>query len=244
MISAIQVFSVDPSPTCASSVEIGCDVAAGVSSESTVTLTGLTAGTLYYYRVYGSATVASQRTGTFCFCGSTGLSNSPAAVDLHMFSAMKQDNNVLVKWKTSSTSDAISYQLERSTDGRNFLQVAFLNAVASHEYQFLDQPVERQLIFYRIKSQNPAGRTDISRIITIDLSGTTLIIKPTVVNGVLQIQSAENIGIKILNSTGSLITTNNLKKGVNQIDVSGFSTGIYYVMNVKTREMKVFVISR
>ncbi len=77
MKSAIQVFSVNQAtPTCGSLVEIGCNLATSVSAGALVNLTGLVAGNLYYYRTFGSAAIASQRTGTFCFCGSAGLASS------------------------------------------------------------------------------------------------------------------------------------------------------------------------
>lgn len=61
-VSAIQAFS--GGPGCGSLTQIGCVKASGPGSISTLNLSGLTLGQQYFFRVFGSAGPASQRTGT------------------------------------------------------------------------------------------------------------------------------------------------------------------------------------
>jgi hypothetical protein len=70
-MAAVQAFS--GGPTCGALTEIGSIVASGISVGVTLNLSSLTTGNAYYFRVFGSSSNSSQRTGTFCFCGSTGL---------------------------------------------------------------------------------------------------------------------------------------------------------------------------
>ena len=145
MRSAVQVFSVNQgSPTCASLAEIGCSVAASVSSGSLVNLSGLTVGNLYFYRVFGSASNAAQRTGTFCFCGSSGLSSSPLAANIRSFAASKQGSNVLISWSTYAGTSAQRFELEKSFDGVRFNKIGSLaansNSLSDNLYDFTDWP--------------------------------------------------------------------------------------------------------
>src|SRR5688500_7136989 len=67
---AIQAFS---GTACPGLTDIGCVDAVGNNQPETLTLTGLTSGVRYYFRIFGAATNASARTGTYTFCGSAGL---------------------------------------------------------------------------------------------------------------------------------------------------------------------------
>lgn len=60
-------------PTCSQLTEIGCVADNSPNGNIKLNLTSLTPGDLYFFRVYGVDHSPSQRTGNFCFCGSTGL---------------------------------------------------------------------------------------------------------------------------------------------------------------------------
>jgi hypothetical protein len=74
---AIQAFS---GTTCPGLTTIGCTDAAGNNGAETLSLTGLTNGVRYYFRIFGATNGVGNRTGTYTFCGSAGLGSS-AAID-------------------------------------------------------------------------------------------------------------------------------------------------------------------
>ena len=175
MKSAAQVFSVNQSsPTCASLAEIGCSVAGSVSSGSLVNLSGLTVGNIYFYRVFGSASNAAQRTGTFCFCGSSGLSSSPLAANIRSFAASKQSSNVLISWSTNAGSNARRFDLEKSFDGVGFNKIGSIaangNSLSDNQYDFTDLAQHVGKVFYRLKTVNISGQPEYSRIVWVNLN--------------------------------------------------------------------------
>jgi hypothetical protein len=104
---AIQAFS---GSACPGLAEIGCVNAAGNNQPETLALTGLTSGVRYYFRIFGAATNASARTGTYTFCGSAGL-GSVADTD--------DDNDGIpdsVEGSTDTDGDGIINSLDADSD--------------------------------------------------------------------------------------------------------------------------------
>ena len=52
---------------------------------------------------------------------------------------------------------------------------------------------------------------------------------PNPTNGMVQIEIAEQAILQIFNSIGVLVSTQDLQKGLNQIDISQFPSGIYFL---------------
>ncbi len=250
MKSAIQAFSVNQAtPTCASLIEIGCHVATSVSSVSLVSLTGLTVGNLYYFRVYGSATNAAQRNGTFCFCGSAGLSSSPLAANLTSFSAAAQNNNIRVRWSTSAGSSALSFEVERSYDGIHFTNINTLSAsgnqLNNNAYLFIDMGQYQERIFYRLKTNNITGQPEYSRIIRVNLySISKFELQTNIIKEVLKVEASEKITVQILNSVGSMYLSKVLYPGLNEINVKSLPSGVYFIKNSAGEGMQKFIIQQ
>lgn len=248
MKSAIQVFSVNQTTfTCASLVEIGCNLATSVSTGSLVNLTGLTTGNLYYYRTFGSAAVASQRTGTFCFCGSSGLFNAALAANLNSFSAGAINNNINLRWSTSAGSTALSFELERSYDGIRFTNVSTITANSSSlntkSYLYTDMGQFQSRIFYRLKTNNITGQPEYSRIIRLSqYSKSSFELQTNIVKDILNIEANESIIIQIVNSTGSLYLSKTLQPGLNSINIKSLPNGSYFIKNIVGEEVKKFLI--
>src|SRR5687767_12484809 len=114
-VAAIQVFS--GGPLCGTLTEIGCVKATGPNSAITLNLSGLTMGQQYYFRVFGSASAAAQRTGTYCFCGSAGLGSTVLPATLSHFEAIGKTGKIELNWITESESNSWFFEIERSEDG-------------------------------------------------------------------------------------------------------------------------------
>ncbi|CAN5203445.1 hypothetical protein BH09BAC2_BH09BAC2_19890 [soil metagenome] len=242
LIAGIQLLS---GTTCPGLIALDC--IAGTSPNATITLTtgGLTVGDLYYFRVYGTSNTASKRTGTFCFCGSSGLSNAPLAINLKSFSATGQNKNALIKWSIATGSDAKTFEVERSVDGTNFISAATINA-SGYDYNYVDQPQVSKIVLYRLKSTSINGHVEHSRIIPVNFTGrSSLTVYPTLVNGAtMDVEATENINIKIVNSAGVVVAKQSLVQGHNHVDVSNFKNGLYYLQNTLTGEITKFVVSK
>lgn len=106
-VVGLQAFS--GSNTCASLNEIGCALAGGPSSGVNLILNGLTVGEKYYFRVYGSASSASQRTGIYCFCGTSGVEAVILPKQITSFTGTTSGKNILLKWNMAPDESDVSF---------------------------------------------------------------------------------------------------------------------------------------
>jgi hypothetical protein len=238
-VAALQVFS--GGPTCGGLTQIACAVAAGPSSGVSLNLTGLTLGQVYYFRVFGSASSASQRTGTYCFCGSTSLGSNPLPVVLTDFKATAQKNKVFLKWNTATETDNRSFELERSTDGIHYTTLTTLaghgTTNTSSDYDYTDLLAVKGKNFYRLKINGVNGRHEYSdvRVAEIDY-GKLISVFNNPVKGNLVIDASAATKIVLLNMNGQQILSSQLKQGRNEISIPHLNTGIYFIKSIQDNE--------
>lgn len=247
-IATIQAYS--GGPACGGLTQIGCALAGGPSSGVTLNLTGLSISQKYYFRVFGSANSASQRTGVYCFCGSTGLGSAPLPVVLTGFTAEQINNyTVSVKWQTSAEIDHKYFILEHSTDGINFLPLQQIDAKGSNSitasYEFTDYAANPGKNYYRLKIVATNGNSDYSRIVSLSLkTSVRFSLFPNPVKDNLFITASENVFAILVNSLGWKLRTVNINSGRNQINIADLLPGIYFIKTADTRETISFTIIR
>jgi len=231
-VATLQAFS--GGPACGGLTEIGCAKAGGPSSGVTLNLTGLTLGQLYYFRVFGSASAASQRTGTYCFCGSAGLGSTVLPVVLSSFKAIAQNGKTLLNWITGSETNSRWFEIERSMDGSNYETIGKINAkgttTSKTNYTFSDLTPFTGINFYRLKLVDLDNRFEYSSVVSAKIDfPVSLHIFPVPAANNLFVESATNNPIRIFNTPGYLIKTIAIKKGRNKIDISDLPAGFYFI---------------
>lgn len=246
-VACIQAFS--GGPTCGSLVEIGCAKAGGPSSGVVLNLTGLTVSQQYFFRVFGSASSASQRTGTYCFCGSVGLGSTVLPVTLSQFSVNDNGRNAELKWSTVSETNNLHFEIEKSIDGISFSKLAIVrgstNSTSLKNYSYIDKGLAPGTYFYRLKQVDLNGRYTYSKIITVKIkSDGSLFIFPVPATDQVVIESVKILQADLYNSGGQLIKTIFLKQGKNFLQVSQFPPGIYWLKSKEENVTLKLVISR
>ena len=162
---AIQAFS---GTTCPGIVQIGCRDAAGNNASETLPLVGLTPGTKYYFRIYGSSNGISNRTGTYTLCGSIGLGSSVLPLTFNNFTAVENNKNISLKWETTGANDNSIFIIEKSSNGLNFDKVASIpSSTANNSYSFIDANPFGGLNYYRIKKQDNNGGYIYSAVVKV-----------------------------------------------------------------------------
>lgn len=122
--------------------------------------TGLTPNSQYYLLIDGCA-------GAICNFTVSGLVLPTNALDL---SGYYQNFTNKVFWKFDNSSNAVKFDLEKSSNGADFSFVTSLPAAASntgHLYFYNDQAPFTGNNFYRIKVTTASGRITYSEIINI-----------------------------------------------------------------------------
>ena len=240
---AIQAFS---GTACPGITQIGCIDAGGNNVSETLNLTGLVPSTRYYFRIFGATSSGANRTGTYAFCGSTGLgSSSVLPVEIISFNAVKQSNNVLLSWTTGSESNNSYFEIERSSNGAQYEPIGRVEGmgttVQKNHYNFTDLRPLAGTNYYRLKQVDKDGKAKYSAILIFkgDKNNSNSInIYPNPVVDKININVSSDVAtnglISIFNETGIKVYEQNklIIKGQNIFTLNAIpnlSKGVYFV---------------
>lgn len=233
--ASIQAFSATSS-ACSTLTEIGIAHSPNPSGPVILTLTGLTVGTKYYFRVLGIAGPASQRTGVYCFCGTTGIAGTALPIDLIYFNASKSsESTVVLKWSAENAQDFSHFEIERRLEEdlvSNFktLDYVYLNNDEKNGkkvFTFTDYfEAFPSGMEYRLKLVDNNGTFTYSEIQSLfpSLSKDFKVIKTT--QSQLFINSNKDLKLKLFSIDGKQIQSLNIRKGSNTVDID-LVKGIY-----------------
>ena len=198
--------------------------------------------------------------------GSNGLGNSRLSIDdltvdsellgcnpnatplpVHLMSFqgnMNKNNKVTLNWAVADNETANSFEVERSTNGKDFSTIGLVFAsekIGMENYMFYETYTGSDKIMYRLKMIDKNKEADYSRILVFSTKGTTsndikLIGNP--VNDKLTFSysasSAQLIDIKVYDMSGRVLLHNKMNslEGNNLISLpinSTFTPGMYVV---------------
>jgi hypothetical protein len=78
------------------------------------------------------------------------------------------DGVIALKWKSENEVNVSKYEIERSTDGNNFISAGFVTTLSSDgNYSFTDNTLTRGILFYRIKEIDIDTRFQYSSVIAL-----------------------------------------------------------------------------
>lgn len=150
--------------TCGSFTNIGCADAGLNGDQEVLSLTGLTAGTTYYVRVYG------WNDGSFMLTAN----GTAFPVSLTAFKGVRDGAANLLSWTTATEQNNRGFELQRSADGANFTTLAFVetkgrngNSTATLNYAYTDEKPFAGNSYYRLKQIDKDGRATSSNVVLI-----------------------------------------------------------------------------
>jgi Secretion system C-terminal sorting domain len=155
-------------------------------------------------------------------------------VKLGNFSVIKQGANAVINWMTLTETNANHFEIERSTDGINFITVGTTTAAGttsdSKSYQHTDLlPLFAGIVYYRLKTVDIDTRNSYSKIVPLRINGDvlnnfTVFPNPFTSDLKIQLQSDKeaDITIRINNAAGQQVVyrTAFVQKGENIIVLS------------------------
>jgi glucose/arabinose dehydrogenase/PKD repeat protein len=167
----------------------------------------------------------------------------PLPLVLRKFSVTQQGNENLVKWTTESEMNIVYFEVERSTDGFNFLpinQTPARNIPGPNEYNFTDNGFAAGVNYYRLKIVE-AGSVIRYSVIVKTFSGIKsegLVISPNPVTGNFSVSytAADNghVILRISDINGRLVNTihESVNRGQNIIylqSMPAWKSGTYLI---------------
>ncbi|OQP63550.1 hypothetical protein A3860_24735 [Niastella vici] len=172
-------------------------------------------------------------------------STAPLPLNLISFSGHLTNSDVVLKWQTESEINHDHFEVERSTNGQNFVtvgRVAGVNTSGLQNYSFTDANAAQlsgSRLYYRLKMVSTKNEEEYSKIVTITLSdaGSPVInVTPNPFTGyvkvTVQMPEAAQLTIRLSDVTGKTLKTQHLPvaKGETIIPVTGIDqlvNGIY-----------------
>jgi hypothetical protein len=210
---------------------------------TTVNVTGLANFTNYSFDVY-------EYNGKYMhnkFATAATSSNSTLPVKLITFAGVNKNNDALINWITASEIENKGFEVERSLDGKSFVNVGFVkgkgNSNSTNRYELTDKGVfaKNTVAYYRLKQIDFNGTYTYSQVIKINAKSTatnSMVVYPNPSVGEFNVSFQSNIEgnglIEISDIQGKVIYTKNVlvSLGANNFPIeekANFGKGIYFV---------------
>jgi hypothetical protein len=157
----------------------------------------------------------------------TGKQSFP--VTIHLSSKTLSRDKVLLQWTTSGKNGF--YIIERSIDLKEFEMIGVMKVTAlDHKFEFVDEKPFLKRNYYRVKMEVPDEADHYSD--TVAASTTDSIFckfYPNPVDKLLILRSEYPVDLKIYDITGRPRIIQQMKPGVQVLDLSGLEKNIYII---------------
>jgi hypothetical protein len=169
--------------------------------------------------------------------GTNNWQEAPLPFDIKNFKATGKGKIVQLDWLINHNDEVRSYVIERSRDGIHFENMEMVAARANEDlaaYADIDPAPYNGWGYYRLRITDFAGKIGYSAVqkVWMGNTGTYVQVTPKPAKDRLWINLAEPEKISemvIVNSVGQLLFKQNRFTNNNQIDISSFRPGVYYV---------------
>lgn len=162
----------------------------------------------------------------------------PLPIKLLSFSSNMSNNKAQLSWSVADNETGDFFKVEKSTDGRNFTNIATLfttNKIGTDAYSFRDADDLTSTTYYRLKIVNKDNSISYSKIVTLKTSkesaaASLAIVQNPVTSSTLQFQytaTTSSIGKAVLyNAAGVSVMSANvsLQKGSNALSLNLVNT--------------------
>ena len=157
------------------------------------------------------------------------------------------NNNALVKWQTTNEINVSHFNIQRSTNGKDFTAIAKVLAKnkSENEYGFIDPIGNLELgirnLYYRIESVDKDGKSSYSvvRNLVLGIRNNEIKLFPNPAKDLVNIECAGAKQILIIDYLGQTIKQLNNATEHQTINTKQFPKGIYIVKAImKNGEIK------
>lgn len=155
-------------------------------------------------------------------------------------------------WSTSEEMKGDVFDLERSTDGRNFTNIATIPAKGEASiYTYLDQSPRGGTNYYRLKMSDVSGKYEYSGVVYAMVNGTgmfTVEAFPNPVSDILTVKAwgtaSKNATVTVSDATGKVVKVVSMKNGIGTVDMKGMAQGMYLVKYTDDTHSQVMKVNK
>ncbi|WP_132053899.1 T9SS type A sorting domain-containing protein [Pseudocnuella soli] len=183
--------------------------------------------------------------------GCSNLVSLSQALPVHFtsFQASVQKNVPQLTW-TAMYEPGMRFEIERSTNGKNFAQVASVYSNETASYQYKDAATTTGVVYYRIKGLSLDGDVKFTEVKTVKLAASeqkSFNVYPNPTQSVATLsyaaKQAEKVQIIVRDANGKMVASKmwTVTAGSNQhqlTEISDQSAGVYFVELTNIMGMK------
>ncbi|MEO6315484.1 MAG: T9SS type A sorting domain-containing protein [Chitinophagaceae bacterium] len=204
------------------------------------------------YQSSVTSLIGGTLTLTYYWCPAALLANG-----MKNFSAIKKDNTILLKWDAQNVADVADFDIEYSTDGKDFVAVAKMpadhsTASSTYNYKYPLNGTNSGYAYFRIKQttiNDKPGYSAVQKISLADKTTTGISIRPNPVTTGMTIAFDRPLNgdysIDLVNLSGQVVVNKKIRlANTNVIPVNWNSKpapGIYFtrITNTGTMEQQI-----
>lgn len=169
-----------------------------------------------------------------------GFISGTLPVVYETFYVTHQGSNNQLSWSTSKELNSISYAVEKSTDARNWKQIAIVagagNSSLVNKYAYTDKNGNDAVVYYRIRQVDVNGTAMYSAIRALRNNETGSVTNIYASSGktvIIDLNSdvKDNIFIQLINMSGQVIVRKEFSKASYRlvVNTTGAGSGVYVV---------------
>ncbi len=169
------------------------------------------------------------------------------------FNGTNHDKDNVLKWATASEQQSKEFRLERSLNGRDFIQVAVIAAAgtstATRYYDYTDRRIDKlksNVMYYRLKQVDIDSNFRYSSIVRLNYKsggGKPAIVYPNPTGGMITLvlgdQSLIGTVATIMDINGRVLKQIKLTAGSQTINLSDYANGVYLVRLSNKETLKI-----
>ncbi len=175
--------------------------------------------------------------------------NNILPVDFKSFDINKANNEAQLIWTVGTEDNLQTYAVEKGADGKEFKEIATINATGRQRYSYADKDLANGTSYYRIKAVDRDGSFKYSTIKSIFHDGNDNLaysIYPNPASNELVIKNLTgNNTISIVDASGRVVMTRkDVSIGLATINISTLKSGFYSVIinnGVESKALKIVV---
>ena len=178
---------------------------------------------------------------------------NPLPVTFVAFTGRQEGNTIVLDWATASENDNNYFEIERSTDGVNYVTIGYVDGAGNSSsllgYQFADNAPEQGQLYYRLSQVDFDGNREYAdKVVAVLYTGSeieNLTIVPNPTEGLFKVSASGSMAggrIELLSQSGQVVRIVNVDSFDATIDISDLPSGIYilrFVTDTKVLQQKV-----
>lgn len=185
------------------------------------------------------------------FWGSVTLltSNTVLPVNLSSFTVEGRTQGVLLKWATSNELNNKGFQIQRSDDGKQWMNIGFVGAKSANNsgssYEFIDENPLPKYNYYRLQQEDYDGKTTYSQVVSVNFNRQqpSIVISPNPAQSFIHVKNIPaNSRVQVFSADGKQVyNAQNVHQAELTISLENYPAGNYFI---RINDMRSINITR